>query len=152
MESGQSPSTKSFWRSVLTGAYVGIALQMLLMSWNEPLDVSELWAIPVLLIVYGSIAIPFVAAGLAIFGLPFTRLLVRKAHSWWVGVVAVLWGATAGKLLFYIIDHLLFTGSYEIEKFQLFDMGIIYGIPTGIAWWLFCLREIINRQHQTLQD
>ncbi len=143
MSSEPNRGVKSFWLSVAIGAYTGVTLQFLLASWYEPIDFSELWAIPLILIIYGLFAVPFVALGLAIFGLPLTHLLYRSARKSWVGAIAILWSAVAGKLLFFAVDHLMFFGQYEIAKIQLLDMGIIYGLPTGVAWWLLRRRELI---------
>ena len=84
-------SGRAYWLSVLIGSYVGIILQMIVTTWGEPIDRSELWALPVLILIYGLLALPFVALGLAVFGLPVTRLLRRKAQDWRVGILAALW-------------------------------------------------------------
>lgn len=135
---------RAYWLSALIGAYAGVSLQVILTTWGEPIDPSEIWAIPAIILVYGLLALPFVALGLALFGLPVTRLLRPWAQSWWVGFVAALWGAAAGKILYYAIDHLVFFGFYEFGKVALVDMGIIYGVPTGLAWWLLHRRELTN--------
>lgn len=53
-----------------------------------------------------------------------------------LGAVAILWGGVAGKLTYFAIDHLLFFGNHDLRKVELFDMGLLYGVPTGLAWWL----------------
>lgn len=131
---------KPFWLSVMIGAFGGVITQIGITSWNVPVAPSELWAIPVLVTVYGLIAVPFVALGLVIFGLPATVLLRRRARETWVGLAAAIWGAAAGKLMFFAVDHLLFFGLYEIGKLQILDLGIVYGLPTAVAWWLLYRR------------
>ena len=137
--------TSAFGLSVLVGAFGGITLQSLVALADQPPPMSEWWAIPVIIVGYGLLAIPFVALGLAIFGLPVTRLLRSEAQSWWLGIVAAVWGAVAGKLMFYAIDHLIFMGFYDFREVALTDLGILYGVPTGLAWWAFYRRELATR-------
>jgi hypothetical protein len=120
----------------LIGAFSGVCLQLVLTAWYEPIKSSEIWVIPVLFAVYGVLAVPFVGLGLAIFGLPLTGLFRPQADRLWVGLVAIVWGAVAGKIVYYVIDHVLFFGYYQLSTIGREDMGLIYGIPTGAAWWL----------------
>ena len=46
--------------------------------------------------------------------------------------------------MFFIIDHVLFLGLYDLGKISLNDPGVIYGVPTGIAWWILHRRQIAN--------
>lgn len=149
MSNQPSVNGRTFGLSVLVGAFGGISLQLILSAAREPIEpsawsalISEWWALPLVIFAYGSIAVPFVALGLAVFGLPISRLLRRQSQEWWVGVVAVLWGAVAGKLTFYAIDHLMFFGYYELVEIGLYDPGLIFGIPTAWAWWLLHRREL----------
>ncbi|HWU95971.1 MAG TPA: hypothetical protein VN029_10260 [Sphingomonas sp.] len=124
--------------AALIGAYVGIILQLGLAAWFSGLPVpdwSEALEIPVLIFWYGLIALPFVSFGLAIFGIPAARLLHRWRHRPWMGIVAAISGALAGKLLFYGIAQLSFHGSHEFWAFD--PIGLCYGMPTGLAWWWF---------------
>ncbi len=59
-----------------------------------------------------------------------------------MGVVAALWGCAAGKLMFLMIDRVLFFSSYELMELSIKDMGIIFGLPTGLAWWVLYRREL----------
>lgn len=125
--------------AALIGAYAGITLQGAL-AWSfDPhgLSWSEAWAIPLILAVYGLIALPFVAFGLAIFGIPAARLLHRWRDRPWMGAVAAISGALAGKLLFYGIAQLAFLGTYRLWAIEPVDLGLCYGMPTGLAWWWF---------------
>jgi hypothetical protein len=133
-----------YWYSVFIGAYVGISAQMVVALLVEPVDSAEIWTIPVLLLVYGMFAVPFVALGLALFGLPLTRLLHRSAQRWWVGLIAAVCGSVAGKIMFYAVDHLLFFGVYDIMEATILDMGVLYGLPTGLAWWALYRREVAS--------
>ena len=135
---------RAYWLSVLVGAFAGVILQLIVTTGREPVDASGLWAVPVIILAYGLFALPFVALGLAVFGLPATGLLRRNAQDWWVGLIAVLWGAVAGKLMFYAIDHLIFFGVYDFRDVGLLDMGVIYGVPTGLAWWVLYRRELVR--------
>lgn len=134
---------RAYWLSVVTGAYAGIILQILATTLGTTIDPSEFWGmLPIVVLSYGLFALPFVALGLALFGLPVAGLLRRRARGWWVGVLAVVWGGLAGKLMFYAIDHLMFFGPYDPREVMLIDLGVIYGVPTGLAWWLFCRRSL----------
>lgn len=145
MTDAQSQPRSAFWPSVFIGAYGGVILQMLATLRGGAVDPSELWVIPVLLLFYGLLTVPFVALGLSFFGLPVTGAIRRWAQSWWVGPLAVLWGGLAGKLMFYGIDHLMFFGQYSISEIGFSDMGLFYGVPTGLAWWVLHRRELARR-------
>lgn len=133
---------RAFFLGAIIGAYVGVSLLMAVTLWREPPSSSELWTFPVLILGYGTFALPFVILGLAIFGLPAAYLLRGRAREWWVGGIALLWGALAGKLMFYAIDHLLFFGLYDLDEVSIRDMGIIWGVPTALAWWALHRRTI----------
>lgn len=145
MSYSPSPSGKAFWKSVMIGAFSGVCLQLLLTMWGEPIEALEAWAIPMLIAAYGLLAVPFVGLGLALFGLPATSLLRAQAIRKWVGLVAILWGAIAGKLVFYVIDHVIFFGYYDLRTVGAVDLGVIYGIPTAVAWWLLQRRAFAAR-------
>lgn len=85
------------------------------------------------------------ALGLALFGLPAGLLLRRHAQRPWIGPVAVVWGAIAGKLFFHAVDHLLFLGQDDLDRIARRNVGVIYGISTGIAWWLRHHHALANR-------
>jgi len=132
------PAPPPFLAAALAGAYVGVALQMALILSMESLpDWSEVWAVPLLLFWYGLFALPFVLLGLALFGIPAARLLHRWRHRPWMGLVAAVSGGLAGKLAYYAVDHLLFFGNYRLWLIEPIDLGLCYGLPTGLAWWWF---------------
>lgn len=145
MSHGRGHGGRAYWLSVFIGAFVGVTLQIAITAWREPIEKSELWAVPVLILTYGLFAVPFVALGLAIFGLPATSLLRRYAQDWWVGLVAAVWGAAAGKMMYFLIDHLIFFGFYDFSEVARLDVGVLYGLPTGLAWWLSYRRELVGR-------
>nr|WP_315049705.1 hypothetical protein [uncultured Brevundimonas sp.] len=91
--------------------------------------------VPLLLLAVSAVALPFVAAGLIVFGLPATLALRRHAMAPWIALVAALWGAIAGKIVFALINNLLFFGLNNPPVFSLNDIGVFYGAPTGVAWW-----------------
>ena len=136
-------STKTFLLSVAVGSFSGVALGLVLASLAYPAQAAqELWAIPLLVLVYGGLAFPFVTIGLAIFGLPMTALLREHWDKPWAGIVALLWGAVAGKMMWLAVDSLLFLGVYKITNISADDPGVLYGVPTAIAWWLLRRKEI----------
>lgn len=133
----------TFILSVLVGAFAGITLQVLIaLLQSGSMSVSDLWEIPVFIVMFGLFAAPFVGIGLAIFGLPAAWLLRANAKSWWLCIVAVIWGAVAGKLLFYAIDHLIFLGLYRLGEVAMVDLGVLYGVPTALAYWVLQRREL----------
>ncbi|MCW2366352.1 hypothetical protein M2341_001799 [Sphingobium sp. B7D2B] len=140
-------TARAFGLSVLVGAFAGMSLQSLVLLLLQPalISFSELWAIPVILFGYGLFAVPFVALGLLIFGLPATWLFSYKAGSWWLCIVAVIWGAVAGKLTFYAIDQLIFLGFYRLGELAWVDLGVLYGVPTALAWWALQRGELAHR-------
>lgn len=135
------PPLPPFLTAGLIGAYAGIVLQSTIAWWAEwrDFDWSEAWQIPLLLAIYGLFALPFVCLGLAVFGIPAARLLHRWRARPWMGLVAAACGALAGKLAYYVIDHTLFFGVYRFWTIEP-DLGLCYGIPTGLAWW-WCKRH-----------
>ncbi|GAA0748546.1 MULTISPECIES: hypothetical protein [Sphingomonas] len=129
-------SRRSFLAASLIGAYSGIIMQCALAWSDEPqFKWSEAWAIPLIVAVYGFLALPFVSLGLLLFGVPAARALHAQRDQWWIGLVAGVVGAVAGKLVFYAIDHLLFFGYYRLWEVGRSDLGILYGVPTGLSWW-----------------
>lgn len=88
-------------------------------------------------------ALPFVALGLGIFGVPLTTLLDRRAYRWWGGTIAVLLGAIVGKLMFLVMDTLFrFNGWFPGVS----EPGIAFGAPTAFAWWLIMRNRLSARE------
>lgn len=133
MYSQQPHIGRAFGLSVLTGAFAGTAL--LTLQAVDRSSLSELWAIPVIIVAYSVFALPIVALGLVVFGLPVTALLKSKLDEWWVWAIAALWGALSGKLMLWLM------GSYNIASDSVVDIGVLYGLPTGLAWWSFYRRQ-----------
>ncbi len=133
MYSQQPHVGRAYGLSVFTGALVGTALLTLQAVDRDSL--SELWALPLIIVASSLFALPFVALGLAVFGLPVTALLKSKSDEWWVGAIAALWGGLSGKLMLWLM------GSYNIAADSVVDIGSIYGLPTGLAWWSFYRRQ-----------
>ena len=139
---GVAPGAKGAWvalfKAGLVGAYTGMSLQGLI-AWAgmAEFDRSEIWMIPVIIVICGTVAVPFVCLGLVIFGLPADRLLHRYRRRGWVGLVAVVSGAIAGKLFYLVVDRLLFFGLYEPLRSGVMDFGVLYGVPSGVAFWWF---------------
>lgn len=127
----------AFIRSVLAGAYAGITIQSAVVYALNPIPLQDLWILPVLIIVYGMISVPFVAAGLAVFGLPLTQPLRRYADHWWVAIIAALWGAVSGEIVYTFIDNVIFGANWQFGTISPQSLGPIYGVPTALAWWVF---------------
>jgi hypothetical protein len=135
-------SINTFALAVIAGSLSGAALMLVVGAWGQTLPTNELWAIPLVILAVGTIGSLFVAAGLALFGLPLTALLRRWWDKPWIGLVAVISGAATGNLAWYAIDHSLFFG--QIHSVVV-NPGALWGVPTAVAWWLLKRREISRR-------
>ncbi len=134
---------KAFLLSVAIGSLIGIAFALVLAVIADPaLSFKDLWLIPLLAFLYGGFAFPFVAIGLALFGLPVTALLREHWDKPWVGIIALFWGAIAGKIMWFAVDRFLFFGNYSVSNISADDPGVVYGVPTAIAWWLLMRKEM----------
>jgi hypothetical protein len=128
---------RNYGLSTVIGAYAGVILQLIATSWQSGgVSYDELWALPIIILGYGLFAIPAVALGLMVFGIPALRLLRQNSDRWWIGCIAIASGALAGKLVFLAVDHTFFMGFYEFARISFVDMGVLYGVPTGLAWWV----------------
>lgn len=140
MPSWYQQALRDFGTSVSIGSLVG-AICMVLATMRGMPEASDWIGILLFILFFTVGAIPVVALGLAIFGLPAALLLRRSVHRWWVGVTAALWGAIAGKLVFYGVDKALKFG----PSFNDAEPGILFGVPTALAWWLMIRRQFSER-------
>ena len=150
MDDHSTISAIDFCASVAIGTFAGNVLLGVSANFSDEtqaLGLYDLWTLLWVSLVFGVYLFPFVAIGLTLFGLPVTRFFRRRARSWWIGPLVVLWAAVAGKLMFYAIDHLLLTRSYSLFSISPYDAGVVYSVPTGIAWWLLQRRKL-NRLNQ----
>lgn len=132
----------AFMLSSLTGAVCAVLL--IILSWNEPVTAGSLSFLFVALFRGTLMSLPYVCAGLAVFGLPVTWWLHRYIASPWFGLLAAAWGGVAGQ-----ITHYLFNAgrSGEDELGWLAGIphvGVLYGVTTGVSWWLIYRRLIAN--------
>lgn len=140
---------RAFWLSALTGAYLGISILLVSTALSSPPNLAELWVAPILVAAYGTFALPFVALGLAMFGLPITYLLKNWAQEWWTLIVAIIWAAVAGRILMFSIDHLLFFGHYNFEQFSLDDPALFFSVPAAVTWWTLYRRILKHGEPST---
>ena len=136
MPFGRMIVSRSFGQSLLIGSLLGTSIWMLPQALTSGMPLAEAWLVPLLGLTISAVALPFVATGLIVFGLPATLVLQRHAKAPWIGLAAALWGAVAGKVVFALINNLLFFGLNNPPVFSLNDIGVFYGVPTGIAWCL----------------
>lgn len=122
-------SDKDFWKAVVLGALTG-SVTMVLAKGGLTAS-GPWWELPLVALIFAMFAIPFVAFGLAVFGLPATALLLSHADRWWSGVVALLVGAFAGELMYLLLDRLLFDGTSMFGP----RPGAMFGVPTALIWW-----------------
>lgn len=131
-------SVGAFWLASIAGAYVGTLVQGL-WSLARGGSLPSLWqepaVAPIVVLGFGTLALPAVALGLTIFGLPLGPSLRRYARRPWLAVVAALWGAVAGKLTFAAMEYATTARGFRPLQLRLPDPGLCYGIATGLAWW-----------------
>lgn len=112
----------------------------------EGSPVSELWAVPVTIIVYGTIVgFPIAFAGLLMLGLPLALTLGRWADRPWMPFMAFFGGALAGRVTYHLVDHAIFFGIDHLWSWRLADYGVLIGAPTGFIWFLFA-RRVLREQ------
>lgn len=129
--------TQHFGSSALLGSVAGAIITAA--ASGLPNTSAEWIGALIIVILVTLFALPFVAVGLAIFGLPAMMLLSANARRWWVGVLAVGWGAIAGKLMFSGVDRMLrFNGWF----LGVSEPGIVFGVPTALAGWLMMRRQL----------
>ena len=133
----------AFLLSSLAGAFCSVVI--IILSWNEPIASGSQSFYFVALFWGTLLSLPYVGAGLAVFGLPVTWCLHRHIANPWFGLLAAAWGGVAGQ-----ITHYLFNAgrSGEDELGWLAGIqyvGALYGVTTGVAWWLIYRRLLADR-------
>jgi len=114
--------------------------------WNPPTRAEDLPFLFVILFWATLASLPYVGLGLALFGLPATWLLRRYILKPWFGLIAAAWGGVAGSISYYWYDYASYGGTNELAELTgIQDIGPLYGVPTGVAWWLLCRRVVAKR-------
>lgn len=140
-------SVIAFLLSVLIGAFCGVLL--IVLSWGSE-DSAGYLSFVLMVLFWGTLtSIPYVGIGLTILGLPVTWLLHRYLLKPWFGLVAAGWGGVAGNIIYYWYNYSRYDGYNELAELTgIQDLGPIYGIPTGLAWWLLYRRALAKREVQ----
>ena len=134
----------AFLLSVVIGAAGGV---LLILLWDEPPRVDELLGFLAILFWGTLTSLPYVGAGLALLGLPVTWLLHHYFLTPWFGLVAAGWGWVAGSITYYWYDQIRYGGSNDLAELTgIQDVGPLYGVPTGLAWWLLYRRVLAKRE------
>lgn len=60
-------------------------------------------------------------------------------------VLAFLAGGLAGRVMYHLVDHVVFFGFDELWSWRLADYGLLIGAPTGLIWF-FRARRILRDQ------
>ena len=130
----------AFLSCVLIGASCGV---LLILMWDPPTRAEDLIFLFVILFWATLASLPYVALGLALLGLPATWLLRRYFVKPWFGLIAAGWGAVAGSITYYWYDYARYGGNNELAELTgIRDIGPLFGIPTGLAWWLLYRRVL----------
>ena len=133
----------AFLLSVVIGAACGV---LLILLWDGPIRADDLPGFLMILFWATLMSLPWVGAGLTFFGLPVTWLLQRYILQPWFGLVAAGWGGVAGSITYRLYDNIIYSGSNELAELTgIRDVGPVYGVPTGLAWWLLYRRALANR-------
>ena len=134
----------AFLLSVMIGAFCGV---LLILLWDEPLRAEFLPGFLIILFWASLFSLPYVGIGLALFGLPVTWVLKRYVVQLWFGLVAATWGGLAGAITYSWYDYIRWGGTNELAEITGFhNAGPVYGVPTGLAWWLLYRRVLVKRQ------
>jgi len=123
----------------VVGSYSGTILQLIITLPSDPVPdwlLSELWAVPIIVGAYGLLSMPFVAIGLAVFGLAPVRALKTYEDRVWIGPAAVVYGYGSAKLLYWGVDQQLLFQQYCLTDLKLEDPAVFFGVPTATIWWL----------------
>lgn len=128
--------TVAFVVSVLCASVGGSAVLVGTLAFLSLPRLSGLPMLLLALLAYTLTAAPFVAIGLALFGLPLARLLRPHAYRGWMAPVVILCGAAAGIVAFYAFERLVFLRGDRLAGATLADPGVIYGVAAALAWWL----------------
>ena len=99
---------------------------------------GDLWAIPVIIVAYGSIfGFPLALIGLVLVGLPLALLLRDQSRRLWMPLLALMIGSLVGRILYHLADHLLGFGIDHFWRWRIDDYGLLIGASSGLLWLLF---------------
>ena len=130
--------------SVLIGALCGV---LVILLWDPPTRVDEIPGFFIILFWATLFSLPYVGIGLILLGLPVTWLLHRYLLQPWFGLIAAAWGGVAGSIIYYWHNYIQYGGSNELAELTgIQELGPVYGIPTGLAWWLLYRRVLVKRE------
>jgi hypothetical protein len=130
--------------SILIGALCGVLI--ILLS-DPPTRIDEIPGFFIILFWATVFSLPYVGMGLILLGLPATWLLHRYLLEPWFGLIAATWGGVAGSLVYYWYNSVQRGGSNELAELTgIQQLGLVYGVPTGLAWWLFYRRVLVKRE------
>jgi hypothetical protein len=128
--------------AALFGSWTGMAAFGAVSFWQDPPKPSELWSVPLVVVVYGTIfGFPLALLGLAAVGLPLALMLRNWAERAWMPVIAVTVGALGGRFLYYAVDHTVFFGVDDFTHW-IDNYGFLIGTTTSYFWLVFARRVI----------
>lgn len=105
---------------------------------------AELWAIPVLILVYWVVSWPFFAFGIVIGGLPLAWLFQRWGWWWGWAAIAPIVGTIAGSQLLNAIaigDTAAWTSPGAFFSLA----GLATGSPAGLIFWWYARSALTAR-------
>jgi len=130
--------------SILIGALCGVLIILLR---DLPIRIDDIPDFFIILFWATLFSLPYVGIGLVLLGLPVTWLLHRHLLKPWFGLIAAAWGGVAGSLIYYWYNQVQHGGSNELAELTgIQELGLVYGIPTGLAWWLLYRRVLVKHE------
>ena len=139
----------AFGLASLLGSFTIIVLGMVCaLVWDAvPVELEA----TLLILIYGPFytlfVIPFVAFGLAVFGVPAALLLRRYFRSAWVLPLALAWGALGAAICFQC-NLYFFWGHFSPTSLSERLIHALFGLPPAFWAWLLYRRVLLARAAQ----
>jgi hypothetical protein len=133
--------------AALLGSLTGEVLWFAISTFGD--DVSQLGAADAVIIplyIVGSAMVSFwiVFAGTVVLGIPLLFVLKQQVHRHWTAGIVVLLGGIAGWLTFRGIS----SGYAPDWQHRVRDIGVLYGAPAGLFWFLLARRFVGNAKRE----
>ena len=129
--------TKGLGRATLVGGFGGTGILVIAGLAIEGFNFQAALILIPLVLFYGLFSLPFVGAGLVVFGLPVKALLRGREHRPWVPIMAILWGIIAAKVELIVLQETLFFGGSTDQIFDWRDPAPVWGALAGLGLWYF---------------
>lgn len=119
------------------GSYLGLLLWSVVLVVRDAMPDGPVWALPLLMLVYGAFIVPVSAMGLLIFGLPAARAVEGEFRAPWLPLAALLMGAIAGNIVASGISLIAQGRWFPPGGLDPLGPGSLVGAATGLCFWWF---------------